>query len=84
MTFTIDDQIKEVAREIAMRRNVYPKFVASGRLKQEASDRQIACMEAVIETLKTVKEMAAPDANILAGGCPQCGHRHPPDGMCVT
>lgn len=55
MSVAIDDQIKCVAREIAMRKNVYPKWVANGRMKQEAADREIAGMEAVIETLKAVK-----------------------------
>lgn len=56
MTVSIEDQIKCVAREIAMRRNVYPKWVDSKRMKQEAADREIAAMEAVIETLKKVKD----------------------------
>jgi hypothetical protein len=55
MTVSIEDQIKDVAREIAMRRNVYPKWVAAKRMTQQAADRQIAAMEAVIETLNHVK-----------------------------
>lgn len=52
MTVSIEDQIKEVAREIALRRNVYRGWVKTGRLTQEASDKQIGAMEAVMETLK--------------------------------
>ena len=58
-TFTIQQQIAECAREAAMRRGVYPKFVASGRLTQEKADSQIACMDAVIETLKAVRDSGA-------------------------
>lgn len=51
---TIDDQIKCVRREIAMRRQMYPKWVASGRLKKGQADHEIAAMEAVLATLDKV------------------------------
>lgn len=52
---TLTDQIASVRREITMRRNVYPRWVESGRLKQETADREIACMEAVLKTLEGLK-----------------------------
>jgi hypothetical protein len=55
---TLDQQIAAVAREIAMRKNVYPKWVASKRMKQEEADHQIAAMEKVIETLNELKQIA--------------------------
>jgi hypothetical protein len=45
-------QLAEVEREVALRRRVYPRWVADGRMKQAAADRQIATMEAVAETLR--------------------------------
>lgn len=51
----IEDQIAEIKREIRMREGVYPKWVQSGRMKQADSDRQIARMRAVLETLEAVK-----------------------------
>jgi len=48
-------QIKAVGREIGMRRGAYPKFVASGRMKQEAADAELAAMEAVYQTLKDLQ-----------------------------
>lgn len=50
------DQIRCVGREIGLRRNVYPKWVASGRMKQQDADREIAAMEAVLATLKGLQE----------------------------
>ena len=49
MNILIDDveKLKCVEREIAMRRGVYPKWIASGMLKQEKADREIAVMEAI-------------------------------------
>jgi len=45
----IDDseKLKCIEREIALRRRVYPKWIASGKLKQEKADREIAVMEAI-------------------------------------
>lgn len=52
---TIDEQITCVMREINMRRRVYPKWVANGRMTKENADREIAAMAAVLDTLKGLK-----------------------------
>lgn len=54
--FTIDEQIEEVKREIAMRERVYPRWIQDGKMKQAAADRQIAAMKSVLETLQAEKE----------------------------
>ena len=48
----LKDQIAEVGRELGMRKGVYAKWVASGRMTQEAADTGIARMDAVYKTLK--------------------------------
>lgn len=63
---SLDDQISCVAREIALRVSVYPKFVASGRMKQEAADRELARMKAVIETLKAARADPSSAAALVA------------------
>jgi hypothetical protein len=55
-TTTIDQQIRDVGREIAMRRSCYPRWVASGKMIQAQADHQIACMSDVYEMLKLLKE----------------------------
>ena len=55
-TPTIDEQIAEVKREIALRNVVYPKFIESKRLKPETAKRQIDNMIAALHTLMRVKE----------------------------
>lgn len=55
----LSDQIATVARECAMRRTVYPGLVQRGRMKQTEADREIARMEAVLETLAEIEEGAA-------------------------
>lgn len=53
------EQIRCVEREIALRRGVYPRWVEAGRLKQAAADREIAAMQAVLDTLREVEAGAA-------------------------
>lgn len=49
---TIEEQIKCVKREIAMRKRVYPKWVKYNRMKQEEADHEITCMESVLKTME--------------------------------
>lgn len=58
MNISLDEQIKCVGRELGMRRNVYPKFIQSGRMTEEKAMREIHAMEAVYETLKACKKVA--------------------------
>ena len=55
MPISLEQQIKCVGREIGLRRNVYPKFLMSGRITQEKADYEIAAMEAVLETLQGLR-----------------------------
>lgn len=52
---TIDEQIKSVQREISMRLRVYPRWVEQGRMTDDQSAHEISCMEAVLTTLKKVR-----------------------------
>jgi hypothetical protein len=52
MEITLKEQIAEVGREIGLRKNVYPKFVASKRMTQAGADMHITRMEAAYRTLK--------------------------------
>lgn len=48
----LEQQIAEVGRELGLRRNVYPSFVARGKMTQEEADDHIARLDAVYSTLK--------------------------------
>lgn len=52
---SIEHQLACVARELALRESAYPKWVASGRMKKEVAERELARMRAVMETLKAVQ-----------------------------
>lgn len=52
---SLTDQIRSVEREIAMREKCYPGWVRSGRLKPDTAEHEIACMRAVLRTLREVR-----------------------------
>ncbi len=55
MKISIDDQIAEAQREVAMRRHVYARQVTVGRMNQQDADRKIALMEQIVQSLQKVK-----------------------------
>lgn len=58
MDIPLEKQIEAVAREILMRRRVYPRWVAAKKMTQEKADYEIAAMEAVLVTLDGVRARA--------------------------
>jgi hypothetical protein len=57
---TLAAQVAEVERELAMRRQVYPRRVAEKRMTQAAADRHIEVMEAVAESLHRLGGLESP------------------------
>lgn len=55
LPITLDDQIAAVRREIAMRERVYPRQIGNGRMSRKTADRELALMQAVLETLIAMK-----------------------------
>ena len=51
MASSLTTQIQEVEREIALRRNVYPRQVSKRAMSQSASELLIERMEDVLNTL---------------------------------
>ena len=41
-----------IGRELGMRKNVYPKWVKAGRMKQETADMEIETMSEIYEYFK--------------------------------
>lgn len=48
----IDDVIKEIRREISIRKSVYPKWIAAKKMKQDKADWQIACLDKALKILE--------------------------------
>jgi hypothetical protein len=45
--FTREEKLSEIVREIALRRSVYKKWVADGRMKEHEAARRIAIMQQI-------------------------------------
>ena len=54
--FSLREQIEEVDRELAMRRDVYPRRVSAGRMRASVATYHMARMQAVRDTLQALDE----------------------------
>jgi len=52
----IEEQVRCAEREVEKRKRFYPKWVAEGRMPQLKADREIAAMEAIVQTLRNAKQ----------------------------
>ena len=55
-TVTYEAQLQCAERELAMRRRVYPRWVADNKMTAAKADSEIAAMAAVCETLRRLAE----------------------------
>lgn len=62
--FTIRDLISEAEREIALRRNVYPRWIERGRLTQAKADLHLALMRAIRDVLASLDRADAPAGEV--------------------
>lgn len=54
---TLDEQIGELKRELEMRAKVFPGRVAMRAMSQAKADRQVALMQAALESLHRLKDL---------------------------
>lgn len=57
---SLDEQIREVRRELQQRDRVYPRFVRNGVVTQARADHQMAAMRAALDTLERLKTGGSP------------------------
>lgn len=55
-TFTLEQQIACLARELRMREACYPKWVKERRMLQSKADHELGAMRAALTTLQSIKE----------------------------
>lgn len=48
---TLDEQIAEAQRELALRRQCYPGWIKAGKLDSQDASDQLQAMEAIVKTL---------------------------------
>ena len=59
MSISLSQQIDEVKRELALRSEVYPRRINSGKMKQSLADYQTVRMQAVLRTLEWLQRNEA-------------------------
>lgn len=65
LVFDLAAQVAEIRREIAMRRRVYPRFVADERMSQAEATARIATMQAALATLEALQAERDPQGTLL-------------------
>lgn len=67
MSISLQQKIAELKREIALRKAVYPGFIARGKLKQPKADEQIEVLTAVLHDY-LAQEPAPPEEEKIVFG----------------
>ena len=62
---TIKEQLDCAKRELAMRERVYPRWVLQEKMDQKKADHEIACMKAIVATLKPLDEQESGQMSLL-------------------
>ncbi len=60
------EKLRCAERELRMRRFIYPKWVASGRITQLHADSEIAAMKAIADDYRAKIELAERNADFAA------------------
>ena len=58
MTITIDQQIRCLAKEIELRKKVFPALIEQGRFSEEMATSEIATMQQAMQTLTQLRGLA--------------------------
>jgi len=58
--YSTREKLKALERELAYRRRVYPRLVASGRMSQREADEQVSVFEAIAKDYRDQIEVEAP------------------------
>jgi len=64
----LDQQIAEVAREVALRGAVYPRLIAAGKLSRAAAREQLARLRAALRTLERLRRHGKKIAGAIGEG----------------
>lgn len=77
-------QLACARRELAIRRNVYPSFIKSGRMTKEESAKEIAAMESICATLDKLRDLEAVSEEIRGTIDATLNHEHTARNAAVT
>ncbi|MFO0386339.1 MAG: hypothetical protein ACK505_06140 [Flavobacteriales bacterium] len=54
MQITIEEEIRELKRELALRNRLYPEWVKLCKLRPEEARYQIACLQSTLKRLEAI------------------------------
>ena len=57
MIFTIEQKLKSLRREIALRKKAYPRWIGSGKMTQAVADHEIAVMESIHHDIEVAPQI---------------------------
>jgi hypothetical protein len=60
-TFTPEQKLKAIRRELGMRRRCYPQWVAKGAMSQDTASQEIAVFEAIATDYQKLIEIEQPN-----------------------
>lgn len=53
---TTQEKIKEIQRELNMRKRVFPTWVLQGRIKEDVANKRIKIMEEILEDYQKIEK----------------------------
>lgn len=62
---TTEEKMKEIQRELNMRKRVFPAWVLQGRITQQVADKRIKIMEDIFKDYKIKKEQEDKQMSLL-------------------
>lgn len=62
---TTEAKLKEIKRELDLRKNCYPKWILQGRMTQSVADKHIAIMEAIYKDYQEKAKQEDPQMSLL-------------------
>ncbi len=62
---TLEEMHDEIKRELATRKNVYPRWIENGKIKKDVADFRVLVLEAVNIFLQNELKKAAPQKDLF-------------------
>ena len=66
VTFTLEEEIDELKRELSMREKVYPKWIQEGKIKRDSAEKKKGLIKSTIARLeRELKKKIGEQLNLL-------------------
>jgi hypothetical protein len=66
VTFTLEEEIEELQRELAIREKVYPRWIQEGKIKRDQAEKKKGLLKSTIARLdRELKKKVGEQLNLL-------------------